>query len=137
MTKLDGKDWNELEEYLIKQYNVHEDKNYLQDESDIEDYFKDDGYDYFDCGQGYSQDEADVIVHIANKFYLVTMEAEIGSQKQDRGDRLYFVEDIVNVEHREIDKPERKTEYISIKVSEDDIERVLGILEFEGIEVIK
>lgn len=137
MTKMDGKDWNELEEYLIKQYNVHEDKNYLQDVSDIEQYFKDDGYDYFDCGQGYSQDEADVIIHIANKFYLVKMEAEIGSQRQDRGDRLYFVENIVNVEYREIDKPERKTEYISVKVSEDDIEKVLEFLKSEGIEVVK
>lgn len=137
MAKMDDKDWNELEGYLIKQYNVHEDKNYLQDASDIEQYFKDDGYDYFDCGQGYSQSEADVIVHIANKFYLVTMKAEIGSQKQDRGDRLYFVENIVKVEYEEIDKPERKTEYISIKVSENDIEKVLEFLESEGIKVIK
>lgn len=137
MTELDSNDWNELEEYLIKQYEVHEDKSYLQDVSDIEDYFKDNGYDYFDCGQGYYQDDADVIVHIANKFYLVTMEAEISSQKQDRGDRLYFVEDIVRVEYREIDKPEKKTEYISIKVNENDIEKVLEFLESEGIEVSK
>lgn len=128
-------EWNELEEYLIKQYEVYEDKKWLTDVSDIEDYFKDNGYDYFDCGQGYSQDYADVIVHIANKFYLVEMEAEIGSQKQDRGDRLYFIDNIESVIYKEIDKPERKAEYTSVSVHEDDIERVMGFINSEGIKV--
>lgn len=127
--------WNELEDYLIKQYEVHEDKNYLQDVSEIEDYFKDSGGDYFECGQGYAQSEAQVMVHIANKFYIVYMEAEIGSAKQDYGDRLYWVEDVESVTYKEIDKPERKTEYFNIKVSESDIEKALKLLESANIEV--
>lgn len=132
---MNTENWNELENYLIKQYEVYEDKNYLTDPSEIEEYFKDNGYDYFDCGQGYSQDEADIIVYIANKFYLVSMEAVIGSQRQDRGDRLYFVEDIENVTYEEISKPERRVEYIDVKIHEDDIERALALLELEGVQL--
>ncbi len=93
------------EEYLIKEYGVIENVKYLKCEEQIEDYFKDCGYDLFDCGQGYFQDKANVICKIGERFYDVLIIAEQGSAKQDRGDRLYWVESIEKVTWKEIDKP--------------------------------
>ena len=97
-----------LEEYLVKEYSVIKDTTGLKDTSQIEDYFKANGYDYFDCGQGYCQEEADQIIEISGVYYLVKMEAEIGSSKQDRGDRLYWVENIDSITWEIIDKPQPK-----------------------------
>lgn len=94
-----------MEKYLIEEYAVIEDKNYLLKESDIENYFGDSGNDYFDCGQGYYQDEVDLICKIGDKFYSVNIEAEITSAKQDVGDRLYWVDRISSVTYEEISKP--------------------------------
>ena len=93
-----------MEQYLKDQYNVRE-ISYLKSEDDIVPYFMEDPYDYFDCGQGYYEDEVEVIVKIKDKFYSVKITAEIGSSKQDRGDRLYFVEGAESVEYKEIEKP--------------------------------
>lgn len=120
-----------IEQYLIDQYDVIQDTKYLKCEEQIEDYFKDDGSDLFDCGQGYCQDEANVIVKIAQKFYNVTIFAEIGSAKQDIGDRLYWVEKIEKVEWNEIPKPQEKMkkEYqYNLVLTEDeknDVDRLL------------
>lgn len=95
-----------MDTYLIEQYDVLEDAKWLTDVSDIEAYFEDEGREYFDCGQGYYQDEAEVICKIGVKFYEVTITAEIGSAKQDRGDRLYWVESIESVSYVEIEKPQ-------------------------------
>lgn len=98
-----------MEKYLIEQYDVFEDEKYLTSEKEIIDYFKDVGRDYFDCGQGYYQDEVDLICKIGNKFYSVTIQAEIMSAKQDVGDRLYWVDYITDVTYKEIDKPQPKS----------------------------
>lgn len=98
-----------MEKYLIEQYNVIEDKRWLKDVSDIEDYFEDIARDYMECGQGYYQDEAEFICKIGDKFYEVSVFAEIGSAKQDVGDRLYWIESIEKITYREIDKPAPKT----------------------------
>lgn len=97
-----------MEKYLIEQYDVFEDPKYLTKESEIIDYFMDGGSDYFDCGQGYFQDEANFICKIGSKFYDVTIYAEIASAKQDVGERLFWVDDILNVEYRETEKPRPK-----------------------------
>lgn len=127
--------WNELEKYLIDQYEVFEDPKWLRHPSEIEGYFKDDGHDYFDCGQGYYQDYASLIAHIDNKFYIVTLEAEIGSERMDRGDRMHFVEEITSVDYQEIDKPVRKNEYVTLTVSEHDVQKAIDVLTSQGIEV--
>jgi len=114
-------DW-EIEDYLIKQYNVYQDKRYLTHESQIEEVFKDIGSDYLECGQGYCQDEVEIIVKIGKKFYNVNIHAEIGSAKQNIGDRLYWVEKIDRVTYEEIEKPKFKEElyYIyKIKLNKD------------------
>lgn len=98
-----------MESYLKEEYDVIEDKEYLQKESDIVAYFKDEGRDYLDCGQGYFQDEADVLCKIGDKFYSVSIEAEVIGEKQDRGYEIYFVDNISKVSYKEIDKPLPKT----------------------------
>ncbi|MCP4365438.1 MAG: hypothetical protein GY800_09100 [Planctomycetes bacterium] len=97
-----------VEDYLVKEYSVISDPNWLKSTTQIEDYFKDEGSDHLDCGQGYFQDEAEVIAKIGPKFYRVNFTAEIDSQKQDRGDRLYWVERIKSVTWEEIEKPPKK-----------------------------
>ncbi len=94
-----------MEQYLKDDYNVIEDENYLKSESDIKDYFGDLALDYMDCGQGYYTDEYDWICKIGEKFYEVHVKAEIGSSKQDYGDRLYWVESIESTTYNEIEKP--------------------------------
>lgn len=99
------------EQYLIDDYGVFECptlKSHLQ----IEKYFKSNGREYFECGQGSYQDEAYVFLKIGNKFYDVTINAEINSQRMDVGDRMYWVDKITNVEYEEVEKPEPKSRVI-------------------------
>lgn len=84
---------------------VYEDPKYLNDESEIENYFLDMGRELFDCGQGYCEDEKTVLFKIGDKFYEIELSAYIGSAKQDRGDRLYWVESISNVSYSEVTEP--------------------------------
>ena len=94
-----------MEQYLINDYDVFEDVKWLTDESQIENYFTDNYDDLFDCGQGYYQAEANLICKVKDEFYEVAVKANIGSQRQDRGDDFYFVDYIKSVEYEEIDKP--------------------------------
>ncbi|ATF13518.1 hypothetical protein A616_16500 [Brevibacillus brevis X23] len=97
-----------MEAYLEEQYDVFEDENYLTQESDIVQYFTDSGREFFDCGQGYYQDEAELICKVSDKFYKVKIEASIVGEKRDVGDKLYFVDEIKSVTYEEIEKPEPK-----------------------------
>lgn len=113
-----------MEQYLIDDYSVFEDKYHLTHENQIEEFYKDGAYDLFDCGQGYYQDEAEEICKIQDKFYRVIIKAEIGSSKQDRGDRLYYVDSIRSVAYEEIEKPTQKPRnYFIYKVSVTDHEK--------------
>lgn len=97
------------EEYLIKDYGIIYDATFLKTKEDIVEYFKDIGADWLDCGQGYYEDELGVKVMTQDgKYYDVLIKAEIGSAKQDRGDRLYWVESIEYVCYTEIRKPKEK-----------------------------
>lgn len=114
-----------MEQYLINDYDVFEDVKWLTDESQIESYFTDNYDDLFDCGQGYYQDEANLICKVKDKFYEVTVKADIGSQRQDRGDDIYFVDYINSVEYEEIDKPSPKDrEIVTYKISLTKSEKV-------------
>lgn len=124
-----------LDPKLKEQYNIFEDKYYLKTENDIIPVFSDIGYDYLDCGQGYYTDTADIIAYIAGKFYKVTINAEITSAKQDRGDRLYWVDDINLVTYVEIPKPELKSEeLITVYIKEYQLEHAIDVLKNAGIE---
>ena len=101
-----------MEQYLKDDYNVIEDENYLKSESDIKDYFGNLALEDMDCGQGYYTDEYDWICKIGEKFYEVHAIAEIGSSKQDYGDRLYWIEQIKSIDYNEIEKPLPKKRYL-------------------------
>ena len=120
-----------MEQYLVEDYGVIEDKRYLTEEKDIEAYFKDEAYDYFDCGQGYYQDKTSVLCCIGSKFYKVKITAEIGSSKQDRGDRLYWVEYIDSITYEEIEKPKPKDRNIyeyKVWVTNEEKSKLEGFL---------
>lgn len=121
-----------MEDYLKEEYDVFYDPKYLRDVEQISDYFKDNGYDLFDCGQGYSQDKAVVIVMIDDKFYEVSIVADIGSSWQDRGDRLYFVDGIESVTYKEIPKPERKDRFFTTYTMYLTNDEVLACEKFLG-----
>ena len=125
-----------MEDYLKKEYNVYEDLKNLVKESQIEEYFLD-YRDIFDCGQGYYQDEVVEICKIEDNFYSVTIKAEIGSAKQDRGDRLYWVEKIESVTYEKIDKPlpkeKQKVEY-SLNLTKHQYEELEKSIDNLGIE---
>ena len=106
-----------MEQYLKDEYGVIDLENemYFKVEGDLEksigDYIKDDAYGLFDCGQGYYQEEAKVLTYYKGKVYSVLLIADIGSQRMDRGDRLYFVDDIESVTVQEIDTPKEPAKY--------------------------
>ena len=76
----------------------------LQEEN-IEAYFKDMGNEYFDCGEGYYQEDATIYVQLdSGKIYEIYMEATCEGDKTDWGDRIYFVDEITKVEFKEIDE---------------------------------
>jgi hypothetical protein len=126
------------EPYLKEEYGVYEDRVYLQSPLQIEQYFLDNGADHLKCGQGYAEFDTDVLVKIGDRFYKVHIEAEIGSAKQDRGDRLYWVENVRHVTYEEVPKPcpkarEDKT-YNLKNLSVDDISAIDSLLKSRGIE---
>lgn len=96
-----------MEKYLEEEYNVYE-SEYLIKEEEMEEYFERNGSDFFECGQGFYQDNVDFICKIGDKFYIVELKAEILSEKQDVGDRLYWVDQVTFVGYKEIPKPQPK-----------------------------
>ena len=120
-----------MEDYLKKEYHVYS-SEYLEKEEEIEEYFFDNGGQFFDCDQGYSENKVEIIAMIENKFYQVNLKAEIESSKQDRGDRLYWVEKIKKVTWKEIQKPlpKPRTEFIlKAQLTEAEKERIEKLLE--------
>lgn len=97
-----------MEQYLKDEYDVYEDENWLKNENQIEDYFIDNGGDWLECGQGYYQDETDILCKVGDKFYSVHINAEILSARQDRGEDLFWVESISSVKYKEVEKPKPK-----------------------------
>lgn len=77
---------------------IYESK-YLTSEEDILSYFYDEGSKFFKCGQGYYDDFVSIDCKVGEGYYTVDIKAEIGSAKQDRGDRVYFVVGIGNVSY--------------------------------------
>lgn len=133
---IDSSSWT-LETYLKEEYHVIMNKKMLKHESQIEKYFSEDMYDFFDCGQGYYEDEVELIAKIDNKFYKVIVKAEIDSSKQDHGDRLYWLEGVQEVSYKEIEKPKekvKKTINISFEGTYDDEIKIRSFLKENGIK---
>lgn len=87
----------------IDQHDVKQDSKRLASEQQIEEYFKKNYSGLFDCGLGYCQEVATVIVKIGERLFETVLYPKIGSSKQDGEDRLYWVESIENVEFEEIE----------------------------------
>lgn len=101
------------EQYLVDDYDCYE-SIYLETKEDIKPHFQDCGRDFLDCGQGYYEEEATIFCKIGTKYYNVIISAEIESSKQDRGDRLYWVEKIESVIFSETEKPAPKEKGVFI-----------------------
>ncbi len=118
--------------YLEQDYNIIESGDWLKSKDDIDDYFRDSNH-LFECGQGYFQDTVESLVKTMDgKFYKVVTKAEIGSQKQDRGDRLYWVESIESVTFSEIEKPEPKQRIrlsVEVELYQDGRDKFLKALD--------
>lgn len=93
------------EQYLFDEYDLIEDVNWLTNVNEIKEFILGDLRQFFQCGQGYYNDNVDLLMKIQDKFYKVNAKAEITSAKQDRGDRLYWAESIESVTWKEVDKP--------------------------------
>lgn len=125
-----------MEAYLRIDHFVYEDAECLTSADQIEDYFKDDYYEHFECGQGSYQDEADLIVKIGEKFYDVHLEAVVYGNKQDHGDRLYYVDHISEVTYKEIPKPLPKeifTVGLEFSANQDIINQLQAWLKYREI----
>jgi hypothetical protein len=125
-----------MEDYLKTDYNVIDMEGELLSEDDIVPYFKDIGHEFFDCGQGYFQDEAIELVKKGDKFFEVTIIAEVYGNKQDRGDRLYYVDHIKSVTYKEIPKPEPKkilTCTLQFSANQDTIDQLKSWLTNKGV----
>lgn len=100
-----------LEQYLIDDYGFSQFKD-VKHTSHIEDHYKDCGQELFDCGADEYEDEVTTFLKIGNKYYQVTIEAEINSTKNIEGCyRYYWVEKVSKVSWIEIDKPLPKEEH--------------------------
>ena len=112
-------------------YDIVEDENYLTSKDDIEDYFKDNGRDYIECGQGFFQDEAYLLVRIGEEFFDVTIFAECIGEWQEYGDKVYHVDRITDVTWTQVPTPTLKKRDTCMFVANlteheaDDIERFL------------
>lgn len=94
-----------IDQYLIDDYDVIQDPKYLKCEEQIEEYFMDCGKEFLEADQDGAQDEAEVIIKIAQKYYNVTIKAEIGRECCDNCADVYYIEKIESVEWEEIEKP--------------------------------
>lgn len=124
---------------LQKQYNIFSSLNFLATEDDIIPYIEDIAFDYFDCGQGYYEDKKDFIVYLQsdNQYYKVTVAVDIASAKQDRGDRLYWVDGIKYISFIKIDEPQLKdTTHRTLKVQAYQYNKALDLLCEAGISVV-
>ena len=123
-----------LDPILKEQYNIIEDAENLSEVDDIEYYFSE-CHDDFDCGQGYYEDTITQIVYIGGKYYTVLITANVVSLKQDRGARLYWVEDITSVVYKEIPKPEYKNvELTYLYFREFELNNAMQVLKDAGIK---
>jgi len=126
----------ETEDYLSKDWDVYEDTVYLKSPLQIESHFKDIGHEYIECGQGFSQDEAEVLCKIGDKFYNVEITAEVVGAKQDVGDKLYWVESITSVTYKQVDKPLPKTRsgYVYVMtLSDEEKDKLDNYIKYQGL----
>ena len=106
------KEFDEINQYPKISKQEQEDFQSFQNMKNAQEYYEDNGYDFFECGQGEYQNEAVEFCFVQDAFFKVDIVAEVLSSKQDVGDRLYWVESIESVSFTYYDfeqfKKERK-----------------------------
>jgi hypothetical protein len=104
--KITDKDM-EIDQYLIDDYKVIQDREYLKDPSQIINYFTD-NYDciwFIDNPFEYNDFHV-LIVKIKDKYFRVNVKAEIGQERGSvTGKKYYYVEGIFYVKYVSIPKP--------------------------------
>lgn len=83
----------QIQKYI--QENTYELPN-IKSIEEAEEYYKD-SYDRFDCGQWYYENDVDVKFMFDGVKYNANIVADVQSSKQDRWDRLYYIEWIEKV----------------------------------------
>ena len=119
-----------MHDYLYNEHSYTKLEYDLESPDEIEELFLDVGADFLDCGQGFYTEKDTIHIFLNGKSYAVTITGTIGSQKQDRGDRLYYIDDIESVTYVEIPTPEpkeRKNYSLDdlVNVTEDQYKQVL------------
>lgn len=107
--------------------NFYESELLPKSEGEIVEFFKEHGRGLFHCGQGYSENLVSVICKVGKDFYSVTIEADIGSVRQDKGDRVYHVESITNVDYFKLGK-----DYIPSKTHEKSLKMGDKLRHYKG-----
>lgn len=87
------KDIRNIQEYILD--NTYELPN-IKSIEEAEEYYKD-SYDRFDCGQWYYENDVDVKFMFDGVKYNANIVADVQSSRQDRWDRLYYIEWIEKV----------------------------------------
>lgn len=87
---------------------VFDKKVKLNGVGEIEDYFKDCGKEYYENDVDFLDSIEHVAIKIQDDYFLVEIEAELESEKRDKGDRLYSVESITSISYSPITFDELK-----------------------------
>lgn len=91
--------------------------NSFKSMTEAKEYYNDEGFYFFECGQGFFQDEVTTNCFIQNSFFKVTLLANIESAKQNVGERLYWVGNLKEIERQNADFKEFQT--LKIKEKEE------------------
>ena len=93
-----------MKENILEKYYVFEDKYFLTDESLIEEYFKENGFDFFDCEDEPVENPESFICKIKSQLYLVEIHASFKKEYIGRENLLEtFVEKITKVNYEKIE----------------------------------
>lgn len=135
-----------MENYLKEDYgvvNLEEDQYFhIEGNDSIEEsigkFVKEYACELFDCGQGYYEESADELMYYNGQLYNAHVVAEIMSAKQDRGDRLYWVEGIKSIEVEAIEmlepKEKQNLRLDLLDISKDQFNQVRNMLSDLGVE---
>lgn len=121
------------EPYLVEDFGVIEFED-LKHHTQICDWFDsvESSAKYFHCGKGYCDDTAKLFLKIGDKFYDVNITAEIVGQRQDIGEKIYWVESILTVSYEEVEKPlplERRLTVIYVECTKDKMVQIEAFIE--------
>ncbi len=79
----------------------------LENKEQIEEYFKDSGYNLFYDADPYDYEtERTTILKIKDKYYRITIEVTMIGERQDVGEKIYHIDSIDSVTYKEVEYEE-------------------------------